>query len=914
MQGKGGASQPAEQKTEEIPWHSLTLDEIYQRLSADDEGLTADQAERRLQEHGPNLIESGGGPSLTSLALKQFQSPLIYMLMVAALISLLAQHFIDSGVIAAVLLLNAVIGVSQEWRAEKTLEALRKLSAPRARVLRDGEIEVLPAEQVVPGDVLMLETGDLAPADARVIESHEFAMDESALTGESEPVQKSHEKLDGLLALAERQNMIWSSTSVTGGRARAIVVQTGMQTALGEIAGEVQKAVRGRTPLQKRVASLGSYIGIAAVTVAVFIFSLGLLRGYTALEMMVFAAAAAVSAIPEGLPAVISVVLAVGVRRMAEKNAIIRRLPSVETLGSTTVICSDKTGTITRNEMTATRVRAGNQEYRLTGDGFSPEGKITPESNEKNMEPGSSPDLDMLMAIGVLANNATLELDDGQWKVQGNPTEGALLAAAHKLGLNPVDTNHDNPRLDEIPFSSKFKYMATLNRNRETGDARLLVKGGWDRILEFCDSIQINGEKRPLDEEIRNEIAEAAESYAADALRVIGGAYRELPEDTEEAERSEAEQSLIFVGLWGLMDPPRPEAIEAIAAAQRSGISVMMITGDQGTTAAAIADRTGITRRGERVVTGNDLDGMSDEELSRIVKDIGVFARVSPIHKFRIVEALEQAREVVAVTGDGVNDAPALKRADIGVAMGIAGTEVAKEAADMVLTDDNFATIVGAIEQGRIIFSNLRRVIMFLITTNLGEILTLIAALILGMPLPLTAVMILWINLVTDGMSVIPLGLEPKHEDLLRYPPRPVKEGILNRTSILRVIMLAPVIAIGTLGLFQYMLNSNTEEYARTVAFCTLAAFEWFRAVSTRSMKLSIFAIGFFTNRLLLLGLSAGIGLQLMAVYLPGSEPVFGTVPLALTDWFFIAAVASSVLVVDELIKLVYRIRERRAP
>jgi Ca2+-transporting ATPase len=837
---------------------------------------------------------------------KQLKSPLIYMLVAAAVLSALAQHYADAVVVAAVLVLNTIIGVSQEWRAEKALEALRSMSAPRARVVRGGNVEVVVADEVVPGDVLVLETGDRVAADARVVHSSDLRVDESALTGESDTVGKEPDALEDTTGMADRRNMVWMTSSVTDGRGRALVVATGMDTSIGAIAGEVQGAGQDETPLQRRLAKLGTLIGAFAVGFATLVFVVGLARGYAVVQMMLFAVAAAVSAIPEGLPAVISVVLAMGVQRMGRRNAIVRRLPAVETLGSTTVICSDKTGTITRNEMTATHLWAGGRSFTVSGDGFSPEGEIFDEQGTAVPPASDGSDLAQLLFVGTVANNAELEHDRDvdRWRVEGNPTDGALLAVAQKGGVSS-DVRERVERLDEIVFSSKFKYMATLDRGPDLDGTRLHVKGAFERILAASDRFLVDGAVVPATDALRQEAEAAAAKMAENALRVVAGAY--VDADADEANRQDAEGGLVFAGMWGLLDPPRSSAIAAIADAQRAGIAVKMVTGDHAATARAIADRAGLLVPDTEVVTGAELDAMDDEELQRRAQGIAVFARVTPAHKLRIVDALQQRGQVVAMTGDGVNDAPALKRADIGVAMGITGTEVAKESSDMILTDDDFATIVAAVEEGRVIYGNLRRVIMFLLTTNVGEILTILAALAIGLPLPFTAIMILWVNLVTDGVSVVPLGLEPKHGDVLARPPRPPSEGVLTRQLIRRILILAPVIAAGTLGVYAYAYGQGTQLHAQTLAFTTLVAFEWMRAFSTRSLTASVFSMSPFSNRLLMGGIGLGAVLQLMAVYWSPAQSIFDTTALSAWDWGLALLVGSSVLLVDELLKLFAR-------
>lgn len=893
-----------------VDWHALPTDRVAETLRSATQGLTHEEAAARFAEVGPNVLDAAKPPGPLALLLKQLASPLIIILLIAAGVSIVAQHPVDAIVIGTVVVLNSVIGMLQEWRAEKALEALRSLSAPQAHVVRGGETQTIDAAQVVPGDLLVLETGDRVAADVRLIEATELAIDESTLTGESESAEKSAAQLDGNVQLADRANMAWRSTAVTGGRGLGFAVATGMATVIGQIASAVQETERGTTPLQRRLTKLGTYIGVVAVAAAVSVFLLGLFRGFDALAMLLFAIATAVSAIPEGLPAVITVVLAVGVQRMSKRNAIIRNLPAVETLGSTTVVCSDKTGTITRNQMTVRRMWTSAGTYEVESDGFGPEGRVLA-ADGAVIDSGAKahPDLQLLLQIGVLANNAILQQGDGGWAVQGSPTDGALLVVASKLGMQAEETETAQERLDEIPFSSSLKYTATLNRWE--GGFRLLVKGAPERLLAASSHVLVGDTVTPLSEESREAIQAANDSFAGEALRVVAGAYR-LSSERDGATRELAESNLIFVGMWGMLDPPREEAISAIACAQQAGIRVVMITGDHATTATAIAARVGIVQHGEDTIDGEQLDGISDDELGSRVGQIAVYARVEPRHKLRIVNALKAQGETVAMTGDGVNDAPALKAADIGIAMGLAGTEVAKEAADVVLTDDNFATIIDAVEQGRVIFSNLRRAVAFLMTTSLGEVLTLVSALVLGLNLPVTAVMILWINLVTDGITGIPLGLEPRHADVLKLPPRSPAEGVVTRETATRIAALASVTAVGTLTLFAWELQTKDLAHAQTIAFTTLVAFEWFKSQTWRTANESLFAAGLFRNRWLVIALCAAVLLQLAAIYTPLGQLAFGTVPLSAGEWARVLATASSVLIVDEIGKLLRR-RFRRA-
>ena len=891
-------------------WHAVDAQEVLKRRDVSEEGLSEAQARERLEETGPNTLEVEEGTGPFRLLLRQVHNPLIYLLAGAAILSFFVDHAVDAAVIVGVIVLNTLLGFIQEWRAEGSLAALRRMASPHARVLRDGEPRDIDATEVVPGDILILETGDRIATDARLVWAEELQVDESALTGESVPVGKNSETLDQNTPMADQKNMVRMSTNVTGGRGRAVVVATGMQTQIGLIAAEVRATSREDTPLQKRMHKLGMVLGIAGVAFAAGVFGLGMLRGYEFIEMFMFSVAVAVSAIPEGLPAVISVTLALGVRRMAGRNAIIRRMSAVETLGSTTVICSDKTGTITKNQMTVQKIWAGGRIYEVSGEGYAPEGEIKAEGGDTAK--GISDDIKRLLEIGIHCSNAAVKEKEGQWVVEGNPSEGALIVAAMKAGLEK--TSDKAERLSEIPFSSDTKYMATLHRAENGAGHSAFVKGAPERILEFCSHVLMEGETVELDDKRRSEIVELSEQFGSEALRVMAGAYREISQGGEKLDRNEVEGHLILAGLWGMIDPPREESIAAVKEAKEAGIKPVMITGDHAVTALAIAKSVGIADNG-RAVTGKEIDGMEKPALAQAALEQGVFARVTPAHKLKIMEALKEQGHVVAMTGDGVNDAPALKGADIGIAMGIAGTEVAKEAADMILTDDNFATIVHAVEEGRVIYNNLRRVVFFLLATNLGEILTLAAALIIGLDLPLTAVMVLWVNLVTDGACTVPLGVEPGHAGILKRPPRDPKAFIIDRVVALRMALLTPIMAAGTIGLFWYSKESGGLDYARTVAFTTLAAFQWFHAFNARSSTQSIFSIGLFSNRWVLLGVGIAIILQIGAVQSPIGQSLFGTTVLSGTDWIRIVLASSSIWVADELFKLmgIYGSPEKRA-
>ena len=880
-------------------WHAMELSEAVTRLETAEGGLSMDQANQRLQRAGPNALEAERGSSPLVLLARQVHNPLIYLLIGAAVLSLFVGHRIDAAVIAGVVVLNALLGFIQEWRAEGALQALQEMAAPHARVLRGGEVHKIEAHDVVPGDVLVLETGDRVAADARLLAGDDLQVDESALTGESEPVAKTPGQAEEDAPVADRRNMVWMSTNVTGGRGRALVVATGMRTQMGEIAGKVRSTGREQTPLQKRLQRLGLALGILGIVLAAMVFGLGLLRGYDVVHMLLFAVAVAVSAIPEGLPAVISVTLALGVRRMASRHAIIRRLTAVETLGSTTVICSDKTGTITKNQMTVRKLCAGGKTYEVGGEGYQPEGKLSGDDGTPIVE--LSEDLRRLLQIGVLNNNAGLRHQGGQWYVEGNPSEGALLVLAVKAGLDLDSTRQESRRLHEIPFSSDRKYMAALYSKDDGQGGIALVNGAPDRLLDFCTHVLINGKPVDLDDHRRSEVVRTLEDFAGHALRVMAGAYREVPQEQKRLEQFDVEENLVLAGLWGMIDPPREASKQAVAEAKQAGIRPIMITGDHAATALAIARQVGISE-GDRALTGSDIDEMDKPALAQAAMECGVLARVSPAHKLKVTEALREQGHVVAMTGDGVNDAPALKGADIGIAMGQAGTEVAKQAADMVLTDDNFATIVDAVEEGRVIYNNLRGVVFFLLCANAGEILIFAGSLLLGFDLPMTATMILWVNLVTSGTCTIPLGVEPRHADVLKERPRDPAESIVNRKMLRRMAVLSPLMAAGTLLLFWYRRDAGLA-HAETVAFTTLVAFEWFQALNARSLRLSVFAIGLFSNRWLLLGVGAAVLLQIAAVQTPVGQAILYTVSLPWTDWLLILLLSSSVWIADEVLK-----------
>ncbi|MCW4008270.1 MAG: HAD-IC family P-type ATPase [Candidatus Bathyarchaeota archaeon] len=902
---------------QEKVWHNLSVEEVFKQLNTSKRGLTNAEAAARLQIYGPNELEEEKKTSKLALLVRQLKSPLVGVLAAAALISFFVEKYIDMTVILVVIALNAAIGFFQEYKAEAALQALKTMAAPEAEVIRDCpetgsciEMRVKTME-IVPGDVIDLDAGAKVPADARIFEAINLEIDESMLTGESIPVKKTVGALPKDLPVADRANMAFSGTIVTRGRGKAVVVATGMKTEIGKIAKLIKETEKAETPIQKQTVDLSKKLGLLALLASGLILIISLLRGFEFLEAFLFVLAAAVSAIPEGLPVVITITLAIGVHRMAKRNAIIRRLQAVDTLGSATVICTDKTGTLTTNQMTTQQIFVNNKLVKVTGVGYTPEGHF--EIDGAKIDAAKEKALGFLLRISALCNDARLRRHklDGkqQWEIYGDTTEGALVVAAAKAGLQKDDLEAKYPRVDEIPFDPKSRYMVTFHKI-SAEKLHVYVKGAPETILERCAEILEDGKAKRLTQQRKEEILAASTQMASEALRVLAIAYASI--DTAELEDVKAaiqrgRAKLVFVGLAGMLDPPRPEAKSAVQLCKKAGIKVMMATGDHKLTAEAIAKEIGILESGHRVLTGTDLESMSDDELDAVINETAVFARVSPTHKYRIVESLRRKGHIVAMTGDGVNDAPALKAAEIGVAMGITGTDVTKETADMVLTDDNFASIVNAVEEGRVVFENIRKVVKYLVSTNTGEIITVIAALVLlpGVPLIFTPVQILWVNLVTDGLLDKFLAMEPKEKGVMEQPPRKPKERIINRDIMLNIAYVGLFMAIGTLWIFTMGYNSGGLQRAQTLAFTTIAMFQVFNALNCRSRTTSVFKPGLTTNKYLLGGIAASVSLQVLATLLPPLQTALGTISLSPVDWLLIILVSSSVLFADEIRKLV---------
>ena len=911
-------------------WHALPVPEVLEALGTHrQQGLTAAEVAARQERYGFNELQEAPRPGFLARLWQQFNNFLIWILVVASLISLALGDVVEAGAIMAIVVLNAVLGVIQESRAEEALAALKKMAAPEAQVIREGRQITIPARELVPGDIVLLETGNYVPADIRLIEAVNLRVEEAALTGESVPVNKSAAVvLDREIPLGDRKNTVFMSTMVVYGRGRGVVVATGMHTQIGLIAQMLQATENEPTPLQVKLEELGKTLGWAALAICGLVFVIGVGRfllnptpgmtlGKKVLEMFMVAVSLAIAAVPEGLPAVVTISLALGMQRMIRRHALIRSLPAVETLGSTTVICSDKTGTLTQNEMTVVRLYADGQNVVVTGEGYTPKGSFLVADEE--IDPRSSSGVRLALRGAALCNDAYLETsgsgDDRQtYRMVGDPTEGALVVAAAKAGLWKADLEQEAPRVAEIPFDAERKRMTTIHASTADGRIIAYVKGAPDLVLERCTSQFRDGAVVPLSEEDRRRILEVNREMARDALRVLAVAYRELTEVPTQPNAEEIERDLVFVGLLGMIDPARPEVKAAIETARRAGIKTVMITGDYRETAAAIAREIGLLRHNGKVLTSAELDERSDEALVAEVEQVDVYARSSPQHKVRIVDALKARNHIVAMTGDGVNDAPALKRSDIGVAMGITGTDVAKETADMVLTDDNYVSIVAAVEEGRIIYSNIRKFVFYLLSCNVGEILIIFVATLAGWPLPLTAIQLLWLNLLTDGAPALALGLERGDPDIMERPPRPPSEPVINREMTIGIAVQSLAMLVATLGAFWLgnPFNPATLDIAESMAFTTLVLSELLRAYTARSEHYPLFRIGVFSNPAMQAAVALSLGLLLLVVYVPFLNPIFNTHPLGLTQWLQIFPLILLPATVAEVSKIFLRRADQR--
>ncbi len=876
-------------------WHILNQDTAFERLSSSTKGLTIAEASKRLVETGPNEIQAAKRVSAWEILLEQFKNILILILLGATAISLFLGHGVESIVIAVIVLFAVLLGFIQEYRAERAIEALRKMAAPTASVLRDGNEIKIPARELVPGDVILLHTGDRMPADARLLEAINLQVEEAALTGESVPVEKHIQPLSGNdLPVGDRKNMVYAGTAATYGRGKALVVATGMQTEFGKIAQLLQTVESGKTPLQHNLDKVGTALARAAFVVVAIIVALGLLRGQPFIEMLIFGIALAVAVVPEALPAVVTISLAIGVQKMVKRNALIRRLPAVETLGSTSVICSDKTGTLTKDEMTVRKIYTAGEMFNVSGAGYEPSGVFS--RNGSSNQP--TPELNALLTAAVLASDVKLVQEGDTWNIKGDPTEGSLVVAAAKAGLQKPELDAKFPRLHEIPFTSETKRMTTLHRMN--GKLKAFAKGAPEVILNDCRWLMTANGSVLFDDTGKENMLAVAREMAGEALRVLAIASK--PNATLE----DAQTGMTFLGLVGMIDPPRPEAKSAIAICEQAGIRPVMITGDHPVTAQAVARELGLLKTG-RVVTGAELEMMSDKQFEREVETIDVYARVSPAHKLRVVTALQANGHIVAMTGDGVNDAPALKKADIGVAMGITGTDVTKEAADMTLTDDNFASIVAAVEEGRGVFGNIKKYLMYLLSSNIGEIGLMAGSALLGLPLPLTAVQILYVNLATDGLPALALAVDPAEKDLMKRNPRNPRTGIFTRPVI--SLMLAGGIwsTLINLGLFIWARNSGRSiEEAMTMTFVSLVLIQFFKAYNFRSDRHSVFQKP-FANKWLNMAILWEVALLVVIIYVPFLHDAFGTYYLPLMDWLIILGLAVTIMPVLELVKWMER-------
>ncbi len=915
------------------PWYTLSSQAVAEELqTSPDRGLSHQAVQDRLTEFGYNELQEQPRPGFWSMLVSQFNNFVVLILIVASLISLLLGDYLEAGAILTIVILNAILGVVQESKAEQALAALQKMTAPEADVIRDGHRLAVPSREVVPGDLVILETGNYVPADVRLTESFNLRIEEASLTGESVPVNKKAEAiLESEVPIGDRRNSAFMSTMVTYGRGRGIVTETGMQTEIGKIAELLQSYEAEPTPLQVKLDKLGRTLGIAALSVCGLVFILGVIRNPagtpltdTLLDMFIVAVSLAIAAVPEGLPAVVTIVLALGMQRMIRRHALLRKLPAVETLGSATAICSDKTGTLTQNEMTGVRMWAGGQVINIGGEGYRPQGEFSLEG--KPLDLAQNPAATLTLHASTLCSDALLEpRDEGPgegWRMVGDPTEGALVVAAAKAGLWQHELTQTLPRVAEIPFEADRKRMTTIHqvlsptvlpRYAEFAAPYVaFVKGAPDILLQHCTHIMVAEEVRPLRDEDRAQILRVNKSLASDALRVLAAAYRPMDEAPYEPKSEEVERDLTFLGMIGMIDPARPEVKPAVIEARTAGIKTVMITGDYPNTAVAIASQLDLLRSGDRTLTGIQLNEMSDEQLAEVVESIDVYARVSPQHKVRIVEALQLKGHVVAMTGDGVNDAPALKRSNIGVAMGITGTDVSKEASDMVLTDDNYASIVAAVEEGRIIYANIRKFVFYLLSCNVAEILIIFLAMLANLPLPLTAIQLLVLNLITDGAPALALGMEKGDPDTMRVPPRPVDEPVINREMLVGIMVQSIVITAAVLGAFIAGLNWHGYTghgliIAQTMAFGTLSISELIRAYTSRSERYGIFQIGLVSNKWMQYAVVSSLAILLAIIYVPFLDPIFNTAFLGWREWSLMLPLLFAPAVAAEITKVFLR-------
>ncbi|MCD6457590.1 MAG: cation-translocating P-type ATPase [Thermoproteales archaeon] len=890
----------------DVKWHALNITEALEKLKSGVKGLSAEEAAKRLLEYGPNELRKEKGRTKIEIFIGQFKNILVIILILASILSIAIGETLDAVIITAIVVASAGLGFIQEYRAERAIEALKKLTTPTATVIRDGKEVTIPTKEIVPGDILVLNAGDKVPADARVIEAHNLKVDEASLTGESVAVTKITDPLPEEISVSDRLNMVFAGTAVIYGRGKAVVVATGMSTELGKIAATVQEEKKEETPLERRMAEIGRLLTILCFTVAALVAAIGFFVWHKSLlEMTMWAVSLAVAAVPEALPAVVTGALAVGMYRMAKRNAIIRRLPAVETLGSTSIICSDKTGTMTKGEMTVRKIYVIDKTIDVTGSGYEPVGNFKVDGKAIDVDD----ELKLLLLASALCSDARLVKEEEKWTIRGDPTEGALIVAAAKAGIGEKELEV-YPRINEIPFSSERKRMTTVH---ETPNERIVayMKGAPEVVLGLCDKIVVNGEVRKLTREYEEKILNVNDTLAMQGLRNLAIAYREVdPKELENTLEENFEKGFTFLGIVGMMDPPRPEVKDAIDRCKQAGIKTVMITGDHKLTAVAVAKELGMFRDEDYVLTGVDLDRIDEEEFEKIVENVKVYARVSPEHKLKIVKALKKKGYIVAMTGDGVNDAPALKAADIGIAMGITGTEVAKEASDMVLADDNFATIVAAVEQGREIYENIKKYLVYLLRCNIAEIMMPLFASLSSLPLPFTAIQYLWINLVTDGLPALALGIDPADPDLMKRPPRDPREGVFTKRDTLLFLILTPLLMTALLlASFYVSLNIIGEELieARTQIFTSMILMELLLALSCRSLRYPVWKVGIFKNKYLILAILSSIVMQLLILYVPYLHTAFDVTFPFLIDWAVAVVLSLSLFIAVEIMKIMFK-------
>lgn len=900
-------------------WHELPASDALKKLETDEKGLSENEAAIRLKQYGYNELQKKKGISKLQIFIQQFKNILVIILIAATIFSAFVGEFVDAAAIIIIVILNAIFGFVQEFKAEKTIEALKKLTSPETVVIRDGVEKKIDSHLVVPGDIVVLDEGSRVPADMRLINIAELRIDEAMLTGESLPASKHTEPLK-TSSIADRRNLAYMGTLVTYGRGMGVVIGTGMKTEMGKIAGAVQEQEEQTTPLQKKLSDFGRILGIIILVICAIVIVIGIIReGPLAgkpitetlmINMIIMGIALAVAAIPEGLTAVLTITLALGLQKLAKRNALMRKLPAVEALGSTTIICSDKTGTLTKNEMTISEIWCSEKTIEVTGNGYNPDGKFMREGREISGK--TSEEVEFLFKAGTLCNNASLVKNENDYGIIGDPTEAAIIVAAKKIGIEKSEIENRMKREHEIPFSSERKMMTTINC---VHDKKYIscVKGATEVVLNRCESMQLDDKHVKLTSELKEKIIQINTAMTGKALRVLAIAYKDLDSVDIEA----AEKNLVFIGLVGMIDPPRDEAIESVKVCKEAGIRVIMITGDHKNTAAAVARRLGILDENGKVLVGEELDALSDSDFEKIVGEVSVYARVNPLHKLKIVDVLKKKGEIIAMTGDGVNDAPALKKADIGIAMGIKGTDVSKEASNMILSDDNFSSIVSAVHEGRVIYDNIKKFIQYLLSCNVGEVMVVFFAILIGFTdptikdpvtglspivLPLTAIQLLWINILTDGLPALAIGVDPAAPGIMKRHPRDPKEGILTKHMMVEIMFFGFVMSVVTLFMFSADLQFGSAR-AITTAFTMVVLIEMIRAHQVR-MK---YKISLFANKYLLLAIASSIALHIFIVYAPFMQPIFGTTAMELFDWIEILIASLFILVVMWVFNKIYK-------